>query len=92
MNGLKGGLRLFSNLGPLARLAPPAPGRNVRLHSQPNEPGCNHTQRSPDPWMGYAVNSLENLLPILFRNKRPRATCREITQEADPLQLARLNL
>jgi hypothetical protein len=42
--------------------------------------------------MGYAVNSLENLLPILFRNKRPRATCREITQEADPVQLARLNL
>ncbi len=85
MNGLKKSPRLLSNLGPLARLALPAPGRNVCLHPQPDEPRCNHTPGSPDPWMGHAVNSLENLPPILFRDKRPRATCREITQEANPM-------
>jgi hypothetical protein len=92
MNGLKRGPRLFSNLSSLTRLALPAPGCNVRLHSNPNEPGCNHTPRSPDPWVGHSVNSLENLPPILLRNQRPRATCREITQEANPLQLTCLNL
>jgi hypothetical protein len=92
MNGLKRGPRLFSNLGPLTRLALPAPGRNVRLHAQPNEPGCNHTPRSPDPRVGHSMNSLKNLPPILPRNQRPRAARREIAQEANPLQLARLNL
>jgi hypothetical protein len=92
MNGLKRGLRLFGNLASLTSLTLPAPGRDVCLHSQPNEPGRNHTPRSPDPWVGHSVNSLKNLFSILRRDQRPRATCREVTQEANPLQLARLNL
>ena len=86
-DGLQRSSRLLGNLAPLACLAVPAPGSNIRVHAWPHKPGCQQSAGCSRARVSHVVARLKYSPSVAGRHDRSPNPPRDVSKQAGSLNL-----